>query len=110
MNMINFKNIQLNRASDVWDLKHGCKESAFDYSGRKIIKSEYKSQGENGWDIDYILPVRHGGTSHLANLLIVHRVTKEERNEGYPIWTANKRMWEVASLDSYQAKVVREIL
>ncbi len=57
---------------------------AYDFSGKKIKKTDYLMNNEVGWVISYIKPPKLGGAKTKGNIIIMHHRTEEEKGNNYP--------------------------
>lgn len=71
-------------ALKLWDTEMGNKDYAYDFSGRKIKKTDYLEKNQVGWDITYMHPLEQGGPAHIGNIIIAHHMTIEEKGQNYP--------------------------
>lgn len=63
-----------------WEKEFGDVQEAYDFVGRKILRSAFGQQGSKyGWDIDHIQPLSKGGTDTEDNKQIVHILTNDEK-------------------------------
>ena len=88
--------ISKERALKLWKLEMADKEYAYDFSGKKIKKSDYLENNRVGWVVAYVRPLECGGQDNDNNTVIMHHETFEERNNQYPKFRIIK--------DEYEAK------
>ena len=75
---------------EVWNKIFGNKTEIYDYAGRLIKKSACGNPYSKFFPtIDHIRPLSRGGCDILANIIICHRDTNEEKADHFPHWTAN---------------------
>lgn len=87
--------IDKKRAMELWKLEKSDKEYAYDFSGKKIKKSEYQQNNRVGWVVAYVRPIEHGGVDDDNNTVIMHHETYEERENKYPKFTIVGKEYEV---------------
>lgn len=58
-----------------------------DVCGAWIRKGLYGTTQNNGWEIDHIKPVSHGGTDVLTNLQPLYWQNNRHKGDNYPNWT-----------------------
>ena len=71
-------------ALKIWDLEIKSKDYAYDFSGRKIKRSEFGEKNSVGWVIGYLFPLELGGKDYDGNRVIMHHETLEEKGLNYP--------------------------
>lgn len=71
-------------ALKLWESEMGNREYAYDFSGKKIKKSDYMIDNQVGWVIGYVKPTEIGGPTHIGNIIIMHYRTNEEKGLDYP--------------------------
>ncbi|HEY8395501.1 MAG TPA: hypothetical protein VIK96_01860 [Bacilli bacterium] len=71
-------------ALQIWEHEFGNKEYAYDFTGKKIKRSDYMVKNQVGWVISYLKPLELGGKADLGNTIIMHYRTFEERGMQYP--------------------------
>lgn len=71
-------------ALKIWESEMGNKEYAYDFTGKKIKKSDYMIDNQVGWVITYLKPIELGGPTHIGNIIIMHYRTCEEKGLNYP--------------------------
>lgn len=71
-------------ALELWKNEMGEKEYAYDFSGKKIKRSDYLEKNQVGWVVTYIRPLEEGGKNNIGNVIIMHHRTFEEWNFQYP--------------------------
>lgn len=71
-------------ALKIWELEMGNKEYAYDFSGKRIKRSDYNVDNQVGWVVGYIKPIEVGGPTHIGNIIIMHYRTSEEKGIEYP--------------------------
>lgn len=70
-----------------WLDEIGDVEYAYDFSGKKIKRSDFEVQNQVGWIISYIKPLKLGGPQDKSNSIIMHYRTAEEKGLHYPKFT-----------------------
>lgn len=74
---------------EVWNKIFGNKTEIYDYAGRLIKKSACGNPYSKFFPtIDHIRPLSRGGCDILANIIICHRDTNEEKGDSFPHWMA----------------------
>ncbi len=71
-------------ALKLWNNEMGDKEYAYDFTGKKIKRSDYLEKNQVGWVITYIRPLEAGGNDNIGNIIIMHHRTFEEWGFQYP--------------------------
>ena len=78
-----------------WNKIFGNKTEIYDYAGRLIKKSACGNPYSKFFPtIDHIRPLSRGGCDILANIIICHRDTNEEKGDSFPHWMANGRRYQ----------------
>ena len=71
-------------ALKVWEHEFGNVEYAYDFTGRKIKRSDYLVENQVGWVVSYVLPLSHGGKANEGNIIILNHNTEYEKANNYP--------------------------
>jgi len=71
-------------AMELWLHEMGDKEYSYDFTGRKIKRSDYLVDNQVGWVISYLKPLELGGRDNIGNIIILHHRTFEEKAMQYP--------------------------
>lgn len=71
-------------AMELWLHEMGDKEYSYDFTGRKIKRSDYLVNNQVGWVISYLKPLELGGTDNIGNIIIMHHHTYEEKGMQFP--------------------------
>jgi len=82
-----------------WEAQFGKKDKGLDFSGREVVKAEFKTADAKAWDIEFIMPFgkeAKGGLvdGSLPNLQIVHLKTQKQRG-GQTHFSANGKSFQV---------------
>jgi len=77
-------------AIKLWQNEMGDKEYAYDFTGKKIKRSDYLVKNQVGWVITYLRPLKAGGNNNIGNIIIMHHRTFEEWNYQYPEFTIDR--------------------
>ena len=57
----------------VWERYFGSAEEGTDYCGARIVRIAHdQPTSDYRWEVDHIVPRRHGGTNRLSNLRPLH--------------------------------------
>ena len=68
-------------AKRVWEDHYGKATRAQDICTAWMVKEDYGYQGDYGWEIDYIVPLSHGGTNRFNNLRPLHWMNKAAKDD-----------------------------
>jgi hypothetical protein len=68
----------------IWEHEYGNKEYAYDFTGKKIKRTDYLVKNQVGWVITYLKPLELGGEPNIGNTIIMHHRSFEERALQYP--------------------------
>ena len=68
-------------AKRVWEDHYGKATRAQDLFTALMVKDDYGSEGDYGWEIDYIVPLSHGGTHRFDNLRPLHWMNKAAKDD-----------------------------
>lgn len=74
----------IKEAMEIWLHEMGDKEYSYDFTGRKIKRSDYLVKNQVGWVISYLKPLELGGEDNIGNIIILHHHTFEEKGLQYP--------------------------
>ena len=75
---------------DVWNLVYGNKNEAYDYAGRRMVKSACGNPKSSFHPtIEHIRPLSQGGLDVLDNIVVCNRITNQEKADNFPHWKAN---------------------
>lgn len=74
----------LNKAMEIWLHEMGDKEYSYDFTGKKIKRSDYLEKNQVGWVISYLKPLELGGKDNIGNIIILHHRTLEEKGMQFP--------------------------
>ena len=88
--------ISREKAFELWEKVFGNKEYAEDFSGGLMYKHAYGNpnyyeyrNGQKiycGWNIHHVLPIAHGGSNSLENLVCVNIITNETAGDKITYW------------------------
>lgn len=77
-------------SKQLWNELYGKKEEAFDYAGRKMLKSACGNPNSRFEPtIDHIRPQSKGGKDIKGNIVLCARETNKEKGDSFPHWRAN---------------------
>ena len=96
--------MELNRetAMRLWNKTFGKETSAYDFTGRKIVKGAYNDRNsEFAWNVDHIYPQSKGGATNDSNLIVCHVLTNDEKANKFPCFTANKKKFEILKVQNH---------
>ena len=68
-------------AKRVWEDHYGKITRAQDVFTAWMVKEDYGSEGDYGWEIDHIVPLSHGGTHRFDNLRPLHWMNKAAKDD-----------------------------
>ncbi len=71
-------------AMKIWFNEIGDKEYSYDFTGKKIKRSDYLEKNQVGWVIAFIKPLELGGSNNVGNTMIMHHRTFELKGMQYP--------------------------
>ena len=71
-------------AMELWLHEMGDKEYSYDFTGRKIKRSDYLENNQVGWVISYLKPLELGGTDNIGNIILMHHRTLEAKGMQFP--------------------------
>jgi hypothetical protein len=92
------KALKITRANTLrlWEQFYGCKKYAEDFHGYLMCRDAYGNSdyyvmecGERiycGWNLHHILPVAHGGTDAVSNLICTNIETNQAAGEQNTYW------------------------
>ena len=63
----------------IWEKEFSNKTQAKDFCGNKISKFEYRTDKDDSWDIDHIIPLAENGSDSDDNKQIVNRRTNVKK-------------------------------
>ena len=98
------KRMDINRenAMRLWKQRYGKATRVKDFAGREMEKGAYDQRGsEFGWNLDHILPKSRGGKDTDSNLICTHILTNDEKADKYPVFTANKKQFEIIKVENH---------
>ena len=98
------KRMDINRenAMRLWKQRYGKATRVKDFAGREMDKGAYDQRGsEFGWNLDHILPKSRGGKDTESNLICTHILTNDEKADKYPVFTANKKQFEIIKVENH---------
>lgn len=98
------KRMDINRenAMRLWKQRYGKATRVKDFAGREMDKGAYDQRGsEFGWNLDHILPKSRGGKDTDSNLICTHILTNDEKADKYPVFTANKKQFEIIKVENH---------
>ena len=81
-------------ALKLWKYDMQDKEYAYNFSGKKIKKTEYLENNRVGWVVTYVKPLSYGGPDNESNMVIMHQETYLERGDKYPIFNVVGKEYE----------------
>jgi hypothetical protein len=87
--------IDIKEALAIWVHEYGNKEYAYDFTGKKIKKSDYQKNNQVGWVITHLKPLELGGEDHIGNTIIMHHRTFAERGLQFPKITIDDVEYQV---------------
>ena len=83
------------RIIDIWNQIYGDKEEVYDYAGRLIKKCACNNPNSRFQPtIDHIRPLSKGGQDALNNIIICNRITNFEKNDKFPTWNTNGKVFQ----------------
>lgn len=99
-------------ALSIWNSTFGKNVSTTaDFANRKINRDDYDNpNSEFGWTIDFILPASKSGRNEMSNLICVHFITANEKQNKFPIFKANNKEFEIVRTNNrYRIKEITNI-
>lgn len=75
-------------ALKLWEKEIGNKEYSYDFTGRKIKRTDYLIENQVGWVITYVRPLKKGGPDNINNIIIMHHNSYDEKKDDYPKFTS----------------------
>lgn len=87
--------MEKSKALELWKLEMKNKEYAYDFAGRKIVKSDYNIKNQVGWVVGYLRPLELGGKDYDGNTIIMHHNTFEEKGLNYPEFEIMNKKYKV---------------
>lgn len=100
------------QALKVWQHEFGNKEYAYDFTGRKIKRDDYKVINQVGWVVSYMRPLSLGGPTDDGNTIIIHHITEIEKGMNYPRFTVDDIPYRVVhdeKNDYYYIEKIEEL-
>ncbi len=86
----------------LWNKRYGKQITVLDFAGRKIVKSAYNDMSSQyAWGLEQILPSTSGGGNLTYNLIICHQLTKAEKADKFPYFTANGENYEIVRVQNH---------
>jgi len=82
-------------ALEIWEHEFGNKEYAYDFTGKKIKRSDYNVKNQVGWVVTYLKPLELGGKPDLGNVIIMHHRTCEGRGNQYPTVVIDNQVYNI---------------
>jgi hypothetical protein len=82
-------------ALKIWEHEFGDKEYSYDFTGKKIKRSDYLVKNQVGWVVTYLKPLELGGEPNISNTIIMHHRTFEERGTQYPQVIIDNRIYNI---------------
>ncbi len=71
-------------ALKIWLHEFGDVDFAYDFTGRKIKRSDYLVENQVGWVVSYVRPLELGGNTDEGNTIILNHNTAYEKASNYP--------------------------
>ena len=71
-------------ALKVWEHEFGDVEYAYDFTGRKVKRSDYLVENQVGWVVSFVKPLELGGPNDEGNIIILNHNTAYEKAKNYP--------------------------
>lgn len=89
-------------AMSLWTKRYGKVTRIKDFAGREMDKGSYGNRNSDyGWNLDHILPQSQGGKDTDSNLICCHILTNDEKADKYPVFTANKKTFEIVKVENH---------
>lgn len=107
---MNNNNFTKEEAFEIWENEIGKPTYAYDFSGRKIKKTEYGEKNQVGWEIGFIKPLEFGGKVEENNFVIMHYHTLEEKGLNYPNFTVEHNKYKIVHDEEEDFDYIEEIL
>ena len=77
--------------NDVWEYRFPGLTQARDHCGALISKNAHGRASNQGWEIDHIRPVAHGGSDALSNLRPLHWENNDAKGDNFDgYWSCAK--------------------
>lgn len=61
-----------------------------DACGATILRNDYGTTTDYGWEIDHVKPAASGGTDAIENLQPLHRENNRHKADRWPHWTCRR--------------------
>ena len=102
------------RNIEVWEMRLGNEEYAYDYAGRLMMKSACGNPNSKYHPtLDHIRPLSQGGCDVLGNIEICHRDTNGEKADHFPHWQTNGKVYRAKRIKGtrtdYEIEEVKKV-
>lgn len=93
------KNQKLKIHEKLWNIFFGPKIEALDFAQR-IMKKDHHFNNKNAddpsaWNIDHIIPKKHGGKNSLDNIQLTNILTNREKSDNMNVFMTNDKYFQV---------------
>lgn len=88
----------------------GDKEYSYDFTGKKIKRSDYLIENQVGWLIAYLKPLEIGGSDNIGNIIILHHETFKAKGMQFPKVIINETEYLIHYVEKDDYYYIEKIL
>ena len=88
-------NDKKSQALELWKYEMQDKPYAYDFSGRKVKKTDFEMNNSVGWVVAYMKPLELGGKDYDGNTIIMHHTTRDEKGLNFQEFEIMNKQYRV---------------